>query len=138
MPAGVKSVVALLLAVAVLIYPATVLANDTGGTAAEGTAAGRADGRADTNSVLWFGAGCLFPYGILAAYALAPSPPPTRLLGRSSEYVAAYTAAYQASAKRARTCSAWIGTAVAIPPAVAVTLFIYAFFSFLSHGPIGG
>jgi len=37
MHSSVRSLVALLLAVALLVYPATVLANDTGGTAAEGT-----------------------------------------------------------------------------------------------------
>jgi hypothetical protein len=59
--ANITSVVALLLIVTVLVYPATVLADDAGGTAAEGMVAGQADGRTDTSSILWLGAGCLIP-----------------------------------------------------------------------------
>ena len=58
---GIRLLRALVLAVTVLVYPATVLADDAGGTAAEGMAAGRPDGRTDTSGILWLGAGSLIP-----------------------------------------------------------------------------
>jgi hypothetical protein len=115
MRGNVRSLVALLLAVALLVYPATVLANDTGGTAAEGTAAGQADGRTDTSSRLWRGVGCLLgPLGVATAYFTIPNPSPTRLLGKSPEYVAAYSDAYRAAAKRAQANNAWTGFAICL------------------------
>jgi hypothetical protein len=110
MRGSLRSLVALALAVAVLVYPATVLASETEGTAAEGAIAGQVDGRANTSSILWFGAGCLFELlGVAAAYLMTPNPPAMRLLGKSPEYVAAYTDAYGTSAKNVQTNNAWLG-----------------------------
>jgi hypothetical protein len=107
---NVRSLATLALTVAVLVYPTTALAEEATGTAAEGVVAGQADGRSSSSGFLWFGAGCLFTYfGVGAAYLITPSPPAMRLLGKSIEYVAAYTDAYAASARSVQTNNAWWG-----------------------------
>ena len=71
--------------------------------------AAKADANKDVNKPLWFGAGCLLsglasllkPYGYvmllggLGGYIYQPAPPPSRLIGKSPEYIAAYTSAYK-------------------------------------------
>jgi hypothetical protein len=110
MRGSLRSLIALALTVAVLAYPATVLAAEEEGTAAEGALAGQIDGRSNTNGVLWLGAGCLFEVlGLAAAYLYTPNPPAMRLLGKSPEYVAAYTDSYGDAAQRVQTNNAWIG-----------------------------
>jgi hypothetical protein len=113
MGGSLRLLIALALAVAVLVYPATVLAAEGEETVAEGTLAGRADGQVNTSSVLWLGAGCLFTQlGVAAAYLYTPNPPALRLLGKSPEYVAAYTDAYGDAAKKVQTSNAWTGCVV--------------------------
>jgi hypothetical protein len=114
MRSNVRSFVAMALAVAVLVYPTAVLAQENpGGTAAEGMVAGQMDGKANANGALWMGAGCLFGiWAVGAAYLIVPSPPATRLLGKSSEYVMTYTDAYKEGAKSEQTKNAWIGCVV--------------------------
>lgn len=77
---------------------------------AEAAIAAEADANKDVNKLLCFGAGCvlsalfflpspygylLLPTGIIGAYSYRPSPLPSRLIGKSPEYIAAYTSAYQ-------------------------------------------
>lgn len=77
---------------------------------AEAATAAEADGNKDVNKLLCFSAGCVFsalfflpspygyflpPTGIIGSYSYRPSPPPARLIGKSPEYIAAYTSAYQ-------------------------------------------
>ena len=113
MRGNVRSLVAIALAVTVLVYPTTVLAQESAGSASEGVVAGQMDGKSNTSGFLWFGAGCLFNWlGVAAAYLILPNPPATRLLGKSSEYVAAYTDAYREAAKGEQTKNAWTGCAV--------------------------
>jgi hypothetical protein len=104
-----RSLIALALTVALLVHPATVLASEEG-TAAEGALAGQGDGRSNTDGKLWLGVGCLLHApGLAAAYLYSPSPPATSLLGKSPEYVAAYTDAYSDAAKKVQANSALIG-----------------------------
>lgn len=113
MHSNVRSLVAILLIGAVLVCPTAVLATEAEGTATEGVVAGQADGKANTNSLLWFGAGCVGSWiGVAAAYLVTPSPSATRLLGKSSEYVAAYSDSYRESAKSVQTKNAWTGCVV--------------------------
>jgi hypothetical protein len=75
--------------------------------------AGQTDGKANTSGILWFGAGCVGSWvGVLVSYLVTPNPPGTRLLGKSSEYVAAYTGSYSESAKSVQTKNAWTGCVV--------------------------
>ena len=60
-----------------------------GQACAEGTAAGESD-----VGGFWFFAGCLGVVGLLLAYIVEPSPPGASLIGKSPEYVAAYTDCY--------------------------------------------
>jgi hypothetical protein len=124
MRSSIRSYIAIALAVAVLVYPTTVLAQETAGTASEGAVAGQSDidqGRLDgerdakteVGSTLWFMAGCcISATGVLFAYLYTPNPPASRLLGKSPEYVAAYTDAYRAAAKGVQTSNAWSGCVV--------------------------
>ena len=78
---------------------------------AEAATAAEADANKDVSKPLWFGAGCLLsglfflppdpygyllpPVGLIGSYFYQPAPPPLQLIGKSPEYIAAYTSAYQ-------------------------------------------
>ena len=88
-----------------------------------GRIAGEQAARANTNGTLWLAAGCLFTWvGLLAAYIYEPNPSATMLLGKSPEYVAAYTDAYKATAKSVQSSKALIGCIVG----TIVTVVLYA------------
>jgi len=74
---------------------------------------GERDGKADVNQWLWLGAGCLFNLlGVGAAYLIVPSAPASRLLGKSAEYTATYTEAYQNGARNVQVKNALIGCGI--------------------------
>ncbi len=50
--------------------------------------------------------------GVVIAYVIEPNPPVMELLGKSPEYVAAYTDGYRVTAKRIQTGKAWTGCIV--------------------------
>ena len=73
-------------------------------------AAAETDANKDVSKPLWFGAGSLLsgllflpipygyispPIGAIGTYFYRPVPPPSRLIGKSPEYIAAYTSAYK-------------------------------------------
>jgi hypothetical protein len=56
---------------------------------------GKTDAKTDINKPLWQVGGCLFGiFALGAAYLIEPSPPASKLLGKSPEYVASYSACY--------------------------------------------
>ena len=76
---------------------------------AEAVTTAEADANKDVNKLLCFSAGCVLsalfflpspygylvpPTGIIGSYSYQPSPPPSRLIGKLPEYIAAYTSAY--------------------------------------------
>ena len=68
------------------------------------------DAQKDENSEMWCIGGCCLGFtAVGAAYIVEPSPPETRLLGKSSEYVAYYKDCYRKETKRIRTRNAWKG-----------------------------
>ena len=76
-------------------------------------AAAERDAQNDVNRGLWFLGGCFGGViGVIVAYSVEPSPPVTRLLGKSPEYVAFYTQAYAEKAKKLQTNSALGGCCV--------------------------
>ena len=78
---------------------------------------GRMDGdqaaKSNVNGTLWSAIGCFGNIlGVLIAYAYEPAPSAMFLLGKSPEYVAAYTDAYKIAGKSVQTNRAWIGCIV--------------------------
>ena len=76
------------------------------------------DAEADTKRIVWVGGnfvlgivgGCLLgSVGLLGAYIYEPSPPVSRLLGKSPEYIMFYTDAYKAKARDLQLKYASIG-----------------------------
>ena len=105
-------ILALLMAMLTFSMPFVTFAQQSS-LQAEAIVAAERDAQNDVNKGLWFLAGCLgnIP-GIIVAYAVEPTPPATRLLGKSPEYVAFYTDAYREKAKKLQTNSAWGGCVV--------------------------
>lgn len=65
---------------------------------------------ADFNKAMWLGVGCLLGWvGLLISYLVQPSPPATALMGKSPEYVVAYTEAYKEKMKSLQTKYALVG-----------------------------
>ena len=86
---------------------------------------GAADGEADSSGALWFFAGCVLGvWGVVIGYVVDPSPPATRLMGKSPEYVMTYTAAYKTAGKSAQGKQALIGCGVGAVVSVALYLVI--------------
>ena len=88
---------------------------------AEAAITAEADANKDVNKLLCFSAGCVLsglfflpspygyffpPTGIIGSYSYRPVPPSSRLIGKSPEYIAAYTSAYQL--KRGNIQARWV------------------------------
>lgn len=86
----------------------------------EAATAAEADANKDVSKLLCFGAGCVFsalfflptpygyllpPVGIIGSYSYRPGPLPARLIGKSPEYISAYTTAYKS--KRGHIQAQW-------------------------------
>ena len=79
----------------------------------EAIVAAERDAQNNINKGLWFLGGCFGGVtGVIIAYAVEPSPPATRLLGKSPEYVAFYTDAYREQARSLKANSALGGCVV--------------------------
>jgi hypothetical protein len=75
-----------------------------------GRIAGEQSARANTSGMAWMAIGCIGGLlGVIVAYVYEPNPSITMLLGKSPEYVAAYTDAYKSAAKNTQTSKAWVG-----------------------------
>ena len=110
---------ALLCALIVLLIPYQSLAQES----AEAVQAAKMDAQRDANGSMWFILSCLFGViPLVIAYVIDPSPPMGRLMGKSPEYVAAYTDAYRAEVKHIRTNNALWGCLVG----TGITIAIYA------------
>lgn len=72
----------------------------------------QAAAKREVNKLTWFGVGCTVNMGGFAIATLTTSPPPeSRLLGRSPEYVEAFTAAYRVESRRIQMVYAGWGCA---------------------------
>ena len=116
------------LVMAILIFSMPFVALAQQNLQAEAMIAAERDARNDVNTGLWFLAGCLGGViGMVVAYAVEPSPPATRLLGKSPEYVAFYTDAYTETGKKRQANSALGGCVVnAIATAVYIGVVLAA------------
>ena len=106
MSLAVRKTLVLFLAISFVAAPQIALSAEMD----DARMAAEADAKSDVSSWLWLGAGCLFNLlGVGAAYVILPSPPASRLLGKSHEYVAVYTDSYQAAARNIQVKNALIG-----------------------------
>ncbi len=105
----VISIIAVIMSLLVFVTP--IFAQS--GEIMKGKMEGEQAARSSVNGNLWLAIGCLGGLlGIVIAYIYEPSPSSTMLLGKSPEYVAAYTDAYKMTAKKIQTNKAW--TAVSL------------------------
>jgi len=75
----------------------------------------RRDAQADIKGQTWFLIGCLTNLtGWLIAYIIEPSPPVSRLLGKSGDYIAVYTDTYKREGKKIQTRKAFTGCVVGV------------------------
>lgn len=108
---GDKVLTIFAITMAFLIFVTPILAMQDDFTA--GRIDGEQAGKRNVNGVAWMAIGCLGGLlGVIVAYIYEPSPPASLLLGKSPEYVAAYTDAYKAAAKSAQAKNAWTGCIV--------------------------
>lgn len=83
------------------------------------------DAAQDVNGGTWFIVGCLLGLvGWLIAYVVQPNPPATRLIGKSADYVAVYTDAYRAAAKKLQSKKALTGCVVGTLVTVVLQIII--------------
>ena len=84
------------------------------------------DAQEDIDAKLWIGAGCLFGLlGVGAAYIIKPSPPMSRLLGKSPDYVAVYTACYKDEGKKIQVKSAVKGCMLGMLVNIALSWLVF-------------
>ncbi len=101
-----------------------------GADASAAMADAQRDAQIETNDFIWFVGGACYGLGILLAYALEPSPPAIRLLGKSPEYVAVYSDSYRRTLKGERARMAWVGCGAL---AGVYLLYFVIFFSAMSQ-----
>lgn len=71
------------------------------------------DAQRATQGGVWFAAGCLFGVvGVGAAAIIVPSPPLSRLLGKSPEYIKIYQQVYEQEVRKRQTQQAMLGCLV--------------------------
>ncbi len=100
---------------------------ETGGDANQGMIDGRIDAIGDVNGFLWFGCGCTFNYlGVGAALIAVPSPKQYRFMGKSQEYIWAYTRQYKKSRRSEQTKWAAIGCATGTVMLISTVVLISA------------
>lgn len=105
----VLTIITIVTAFLILITPILAMQDDF----TAGRLAGEQAGKSNVNGVAWMAVGCLGGLlGVIVAYIYEPSPPASLLLGKSPEYVAAYTDAYKSAAKGAQAKNAWTGCIV--------------------------
>ena len=112
------------MSIILLITPLMVNAVETNGIDSA-IADAREDARANINTMLWVGAGCLFHLlGVGAAYIIDPIPGASRLIGKSSQYIAVYTDEYKRVGKGIQTKQAIRGCIVSSLVYILISIYI--------------
>ena len=102
------ALIALGIVLAFNVYPETLMAQNTGNACAQA----QTDAQMDVNGTMWMAIGFLlgFPVGWpILPMVIEPSPPATRLMGKSPEYVATYTQCFKEAGKKIQQDKALIG-----------------------------
>lgn len=99
----------------------------------EAQLAAERDAKADVNQLNWrlfglgmafIGGGCILgPVAIASAYVHLPTPPAGRFIGKSPEYILAYTEVYESKARRLQVESAVVGCIGGSAAAASLTLW---------------
>ena len=106
-----KYFLAIAAVMSLMVFAVPILAQMDDMTA--GRIAGTQAARASANGTMWLAIGCVGGLiGVVVAYVVEPQPSATMLLGKSPEYVAAYTDAYRVTGKSVQTGKAWTGCIV--------------------------
>lgn len=116
-------VIALLLAICILVGPVVLLGQDVSQPDdkkkepeasereySQGLIDGKADARNDAHGALWFTCGfftqCI---GVGAAILASPSPNSEKFIGKSPDYIEAYTSAYRSKRRSLQTTWSMVG-----------------------------
>jgi hypothetical protein len=91
----------------------TSAGKETSSTYADARADAERDVESDVSGGGWFAAGFLCgPFGWLFAYLSDSKPPVSRIMGKDSDYVLAYSSEYESKAKGTKTSKSLIGCLV--------------------------
>ena len=91
-----------------------------------GRAAGEQAANASVSGTMWLAIGCVGGLvGLIVAYAFEPNPPATQLLGKTPEYVAAYTEAYKETSKKIQVSKAWVGCIASTIASIVLSVIVY-------------
>ncbi len=94
--------------------PVALMAQETNAQT-KACAQAQQDVEMEVNKTLWLAVGFFFGLlGVGAAYLIEPSPRSSRLLGKSPEYVAAYTDCYKDAGRRIQTNAAIKGCVIGV------------------------
>jgi hypothetical protein len=106
-------------------YKESTSSNDSRSDNGDPVADGYADAEAEIGGGSWFVIGCLLGWiGWLIAYIVEPTPPATRLVGKSSNYVIAYTSAYKEKGKSIQSTKARNGCIIGTVATVLVYVIL--------------
>ena len=99
-----RKILLVLMVAIVLLTPVMLSAQmGMGGYQQDACMQAKMDAQRTVNGSMWFAVGCLltFPLGWpILPMIVQPEPPATSLLGKSSDYVATYTACYKTAATK--------------------------------------
>jgi hypothetical protein len=119
----IKIPISLFLALAIIALPLLAQQSETQNAIREA----ELQAKTDANSTLWLFFGCI---GSILAIALGqliePKPPQSSLLGKSPEYVAAYTDAYVKKVKSVRMSNSLIGCGIGTALWVGAYVLLFA------------
>ncbi len=107
------AVSASVIAFMLVTQPVALMAQET--SAQKACAQAQQDAQMEINKTLWLAIGFFGELlGIAAAYVIEPSPPASKLIGKSPEYVAAYTDCYKDAGKKIQAHAAIKGCVLSV------------------------
>jgi len=123
-----RMVAGVVLSAWLVLLPTVLAAQDVGEDMADACSEAKQDAETHVSKVGWLAIGCLtMPIGVGIALIVRPNPPAERLVGKSPEYVEAYTRCYASAGKGIQLtwstlgCASgvlfWAGTVVMISAA---------------------
>ena len=123
----IRSSLSLIIIVLLFVAPFQLTAQRHESSLADAETMAAIDAEEDINKIQWLGCGCIgTAIGVGAAYLMVPAPRPDRLMGKSPEYIWAYTSVYRSKARSIQTKLAFIGCGVTGIIATAVVIFLAA------------